>query len=163
MRKHFNLAASFAVLLCLLLSSAHGFAQMKSFTWDTYKTKFKVPQDFVVDESTGNKWTGHNSNITLSIYPRKGENLSRTGMRDAVRTWAIDNGVKDIGAPTELDETKLNGYWGVMYEGYVDGFPVATMLIVDPDYPDISIYIWVSYREGWEDTVIDVLMSFTPI
>jgi hypothetical protein len=49
-----------------------------------------------------------------------------------------------------------------MYEGTIDNFPVALMLIIDPDYPSLSMYVWVSYKAGLEDTVIDMLMSFTP-
>ena len=48
------------------------------------------------------------------------------------------------------------------YEGDKDDFSVGTMLIVDPDYPDISIYIWVSYSADQTDTVLDMLKSFTP-
>ncbi len=146
----------------LFVSATSVFGQTKTYTWDSYKTKFKVPDDFVLDESTGEKWLGHNGDITLSIYPRKGENLTSRQMRNAVHTWAEDNGVKNIGDAVDLDEKKLNGYTGVLYEGDKDGFPIGTMLIVDPDYPDITIYIWVSYREGQSDKVLDILMSFTP-
>lgn len=154
-----------ALLLTVLFAfSASGvFAQMKIYTWEPYKTKFKVPDNFRVTESSGTKWSGTNSDITLSIYPRKDEKLSASGMKSALYQWAVDNGVKNIGDATDLDSEKLNGYWGYLYEGNIDGFPVGTMLIVDPDYPDISLYIWVSYRSGLEDTVIEVLMSFTPI
>jgi hypothetical protein len=135
---------------------------MKSFTWDSYKTKFSVPQNFSVSKSTSEYWEGTNSDITMSIYPRKGENLTRSEMKNSVYKWALDNGVKNIGDATELNSDKLNGYWGVMYEGTIDDFAVSTMLVVDPDYPDISLYIWVSYRAAYEDTVLKMLMSFTP-
>jgi hypothetical protein len=135
---------------------------MKVFTWDAYKTKFSVPKDFRVTKSSGEYWSGTNDDITMSIYPRKDENLSQRAMKNSVYQWAVDNKVKDIGDLTELDADKLNGYWGDMYEGNIDGFPVALMLIVDPDYPEISLYIWISYRAGNSDTVIDMLMSFMP-
>lgn len=138
-------------------------AQKKTYNWDFYKTKFQVPTDFVVSESSETRWSGKNDNITLSIYPRKNENLSLDGMQDALYKWAVSNGVTEIGEITVLDAEKLNGYWGYLYEGVIDGFPVGTMLIVDPDYPEISLYIWASYRTGYEDTVIDILMSFVPM
>lgn len=162
MKKHLTLTFLLVFIGLFLFSGTHGFAQMKTYTWDTYKTKFKVPSDFELDESTGTKWIGHNRNINLSIYPRKDEKLSQREMKNAVYDWAVDNGVKNIGDAIELDEEKLNGYWGVLYEGEKDGFSIGTMLIVDPDYPDISIYIWVSYREAYTDDVLDMLKSFTP-
>ena len=162
MKKHIKLPVLLLLSVLFFTCATNVFGQMKTFTWEAYKTKFKVPTDFTIDESTGDKWLGHNADITLSIYPRKGENLTNRELRNAVRTWAVDNGVTNIGEPVELDDTKLNGYTGVLYEGDKDGFAVGTMIIVDPDYPDITIYIWVSYREGQSDTVIDMLMSFTP-
>jgi hypothetical protein len=151
------------MLACIMLSTTALMAQtMKDYTWDTYKTKFSVPKDFRITASTGDKWSGTNDDITLSIYPRKDETLSHREMQTSLHQWAVDNNVKNIGDVVELSEEKLNGYWGYLYEGDVDGFPVGTMLIVDPDYPNISIYIWVSYREDLSDTVIKMLMSFTP-
>jgi hypothetical protein len=162
MKKQVKLTVLLVFVAMFFISGTHAFGQMKTFTWDTYKTKFKVPSDFEVDESTGEKWIGHNRNINLSIYPRKDENLSHREMTKANYEWATDNGVKNIGDVVELDESKLNGYWGVLYEGDKDGFSIGTMLIVDPDYPNISFYIWVSYRESETDTVLEMLKSFTP-
>jgi hypothetical protein len=150
------------VALMMVSSTALMAQTMKSFTWDSYKTKFSVPSNFRVTKSSGEIWSGTNDDITMSIYPRKGENLTQRQMNNAVYTWAVDNGVANLGEGIELDPEKLNGYWGVLYEGTIDGFPVGTMLLVDPDYPDISLYVWVSYRSDFEDTVIDMLMSFTP-
>ncbi|MEI6854082.1 MAG: hypothetical protein WCL06_14645 [Bacteroidota bacterium] len=149
-------------MFVMLSATALSAQSMKDFTWDSYKTKFSVPSDFRITSSTGEKWSGTNDDITLSIYPRKNETLSHSEMQTALYNWTVDNNVKKIGDIVELDDKKLNGYWGYLYEGDVDGFPVGTMLIVDPDYPNISIYIWVSYREGLSDTVIKMLMSFTP-
>jgi hypothetical protein len=164
MKKQVKLTVLLVFVAMFFLSGTHAFGQMKTFTWDTYKTKFKVPDDFVVAESTAEKWIGNNSNssINLSIYPRKDENLSHREMDKAIHQWAVDNGVKNIGEMIELDETKINGYWGVLYEGDKDGNNVGTMLIVDPDYPNISFYIWVSYSDSNTDTVLEMLKSFTP-
>jgi hypothetical protein len=162
MKKQVKLSVLLVFVAMFFISGTHAFGQMKTFTWDTYKTKFKVPSDFTVDESTGEKWIGSNRNINMSIYPRKDENLTKREMTKGVYDWAVDNGVKNIGDVVELDEEKLNGYWGVLYEGDKDGFSIGTMLIVDPDYPNITIYIWVSYRESQTDIVLEMLKSFTP-
>jgi hypothetical protein len=161
MKKATLLKALFVVFLMISFSSAYA-QDWRTFTWEPYKTKFKVPGDFSVTTSSGEEWSGTNRKITMDIYPRKNENLSRTEMKNNLYSWAADNGVKNIGDVTVLDEEKLNGYWGYMYEGNKGEFPVAVMMLVDPDYPDISLYIWVSYKEGYEDTVIEMLMSFTP-
>lgn len=151
------------VVLMFFLMTFSGYTQeMKTFTWDAYKTKFQVPTSFTVTKSSGDYWSGTNNDITMSIYPRKNENLSPDKIKASVLTWATDNGVTDIGEAIILDSDKLNGYNGVLYEGVVKGFPVGTLLIVDPDYPNISLYIWISYRAGLEDTVLKMLMSFTP-
>lgn len=160
--KKSNLFRICVVAILMLTGGALMAQSTRTFTWEPYKTKFTVPGDFRVTSSSGETWSGTNDAITMSIFPRKGENLSYAGMQKAVYGWAVDAGVKEIGTLTELAEDKLNGYWGVMYEGVYEGFPVATMLIVDPDYPDISLYIWVSYTTGLEDSVINMLMSFTP-
>ena len=162
MKKQLKLSFMIVFVSLFLLSGTHVFGQMKTFTWDSYKTKFKVPEDFKIDESTSEKWIGSNAKINLSIYPRKDENLTHREMDKAVHQWAVDNGVTDIGEMVELDESKLNGYWGVLYEGKKDGFSIGTMLIVDPDYPNISLYIWVSYDDIYSDTVLEMLKSFTP-
>lgn len=161
MRKATLFKAMFIAIVLFGFGSA--FAQdWRTFTWEPYKTKFKVPGDFTVTTSSGDEWSGTNRKITMDIYPRKSENLSRNEMKNNLYSWAADNGVTDIGEVVVLDEAKLNGYWGYLYEGYKGEFPVGVMLIVDPDYPDISLYIWVSYKAEYQDTVIEMLMSFTP-
>ena len=51
---------------------------------------------------------------------------------------------------------------GVLLEGTKSDYSVGTMLIVDPYFPEISLYIWVTYDADEIDTVIEMLMSFTP-
>lgn len=136
--------------------------EMVQYTWSDYKTKFSVPSTFNVTKSTGEEWTGGDDDIVLSIFPRKGENLTQREMSTQLRTWARDEVVTGLGELTNVDSQKLNGYWGVFVEGTKDGLPVCLMLIVDPDYPDTSMYIWVNYRAGMEDTVLKILFSFIP-
>ncbi len=84
-------------------------------------------------------------------------------MGETLKTWSTDNGVLIESDVIELDEEKMNGYQGVLIEGTKDDYAIGTMLIVDPDYVDISLYIWVSYDPDYVDTVIEMLMSFTPM
>ena len=135
---------------------------MTAITWVAYKTKFKVPSDFIVTKSTDNYWEGNNADISMSIYPKKGENLSQDKMNSAILAWATDNGVTKIGEVKTLDSKKINGYNGVFCEGEMDDFIIETLLIVDPDFPENSLYIWVSYKEVQSDTVVKMLNSFTP-
>ncbi len=145
-----------------LLTHSVSAQEWREFTWDTYKTAFKIPADFEVTTSTAEKFSATNEAILMSIYPRKDENLTWDEMESALRTWTTDNEVENIGEVVELDEEKMNGYWGMLLEGTKSDYYVGTMLLVDPDYPEISLYIWVAYDEGLEDTVIEMLMSFTP-
>jgi hypothetical protein len=152
------------LLTALLIISVSGlFAQMKSYSWASYKIKFKVPDNFKVDEATATTWIGHNSNITLSIYPRKNAQLSQAVMKTALYNWTVENGVKNIDEGTEIDPEKLNRYTGYLYEGVVDDFSVETVIITDPDYPTISFYIFIHYKAGNENDVLNILTSFTPI
>ncbi len=151
-----------STIFCLMMISGV-FAQLKPYSWDSFKIKFKVPENFVADEATSNTWIGHNSKITLSIYPRKGENLSAENLKTALYNWTVANGVTKMDEGTEIDPEKLNRYKGYLYEGVINDLFVETMLIVDPDYPGISFYIFIHYKAGSEDDVLKILTSFTPI
>jgi hypothetical protein len=162
--KKINLFRSAFILIIIgFISLNKGYAQdWQEYTWSSYKTKFKVPSNFRVTTSSGEEWSGTNDDIALTIYPRKGENLTQRAMDRALTNWANDQGVGNLTEIVDLDSKKLNGYWGVLIEGTKDNWPVALMLIVDPDYPDTSMYVWVSYREGLVDTVLQILYSFIP-
>jgi hypothetical protein len=135
---------------------------MVSYTWDTYKMKFEIPENFVEKANSSEKFEASNDDINLTIYPRKGENLTAEGMIDALAGWVSVSKIENL---TEMDliSDQLNGYWGIFQEGTKNGWPVFLMLIVDPDFPDISFYVWVSYRAGTEDTAVKMLTSFKPI
>ena len=151
-------------LVVLLIASVSGvFAQMKPYSWASYKFKFKVPENFKVDEATATKWIGHNSNITLSIYPRKSEQLSPEAMKTSLYNWTVENGVKNMDEGTEIDPEKLNRYSGFLYEGVVDDYSAETIIISDPDYPGIYFYIFIHYKPGSEEDVLKIVTSFTPI
>lgn len=136
--------------------------EMVQYTWSDYKTKFSVPSTFNVTKSSGTEWQGSDNDIALSIFPEKGKNLNQREIERLLRSWASEQGVGSLTDATNVDSKKLNGYWGVFIEGTKDAFPVCLMIIVDPDYPDTYIQIWVSYRDGLVDTVLKILFSFTP-
>jgi len=163
MKKFTFYSVSVLFLFAFAFISTDLFAQMKPYSWDSYKIKFKVPENFKVDQATANTWIGHNSNITLSIYPRKGENLSGDDLKLALNNWTVSNGVKNMDDGTEIDPEKLNRYSGYLFEGTVDDYSVETMILKDPDYPLITFYIFIHYKTGSEADVLNILTSFTPI
>ena len=136
---------------------------LKPYTWESYKTKFKIPDDFTVTASEGDKFIAGNNNMNFNIYPRKGESLSSEERENAVRKWAEDNNVKGLGKVTVLDESKLNGYWGVFIEGARDGYPEIYMLIINPNDYNIALYVKLSYKVGMEDLALDILKSIAPM
>ncbi|MDD4215038.1 MAG: hypothetical protein PHR81_09525, partial [Bacteroidales bacterium] len=58
---------------------------------------------------------------------------------------------------------KMNRYSGFLHEGTVDNYKVEAALLVDPDYPNISFYIFIKYTNERLDDVINILSSFAPI
>lgn len=134
---------------------------LKSWNWDYYKMKFKAPDNFVVKESTSEKFEATNGNMTLDIYPRVGENLTYDGMKNATVKWANQLSMYYTGnQPIYL--SNINRYWGCAIDGSKNGFPSSIVLLVDPDMPDISFYIWISYRKEYYHDAVAILKSFTP-
>lgn len=152
------------VLMLFLIVPVLSFAQSwVEYEWEEYSTEFKIPSDFEVSESSAEKFSATNGAILMSIYPRTDESLTWAEMESSLRTWTTENDVVVSGEVVELDEEKMNGYWGVLLEGTKSDYNVGTMLIVDPDFTDISLYIWVAYDADQVDTVLEMLMSFTPM
>lgn len=149
-----------AIFICCFLSSTILNAQDITYNWDSYKTKFKIPTDFVVSQSDGYNFIAGNSDINLSIFPKKDENLSYRQMKSYLLDWANRNVVVNLTETTSLNN--LNGYWGVFVEGTKDNFPVTLLLLVDPDFPEYSLYVWISYRAEKVDRALDILYSFEP-
>jgi Dihydro-orotase-like len=149
-------------LLILLLAVANpGMAQMTEWKWDAYKTKFKAPSDIKVDKKDGTEWSGGNGKVYLTIYPSKGENLTYDKMDEKLRLWASTSslsGYDDV----QLSED-LNGYWGVYVDAVADnGNPTFLLLAVDPDYPEIALYVMLQYQSGNEALAYEIVKSFTP-
>jgi hypothetical protein len=162
-RRHYLLA-----VLLLLSANILKAQSLESWTWDTYKMKFKAPDNMRVDENDANSFQATNDKITLDIYPRKGENLTYDGMKGAIIRWAGQTGLRyaDYNSdgdaqPIYLDN--INGYWGCAIDGKKQGFPASMLLLVDPDFPDISFYIWISYSNEYYHDAVTILKSFKPM
>ena len=156
-----------AVLLLLTCSSLHA-QSLESWTWDTYKMKFKAPDNMSPQENDANSFQATNDKITMDIYPRQGENLTYDGMKNAIIKWANQTGLRyntynssGDAQPIYLDD--INGYWGCAIDGKKQGFPASMLLLVDPDFPDISFYIWISYADEYYHDAVTILRSFKPM
>lgn len=156
------------LLLFGVIATAQSFT-LKSWNWDTYKMQFKAPDDMVVEQNDASAFKASNRLITLDIYPRKGENLRYEKMKDAIVKWATDNNLQyDTynsynGEKQPFYLSDLNRYSGCAIDGVKDNFPASMVLITDPDYPDISFYIWISYSKEYSNDAVSILKSFKPL
>jgi Dihydro-orotase-like len=153
------------ILLTALFALSFNFiyAQSKAWTWADYKMKFQAPNDFSIKESSGAIFSAGNEHLTLTIYPKKGENLTYARMKDALQKWARDNKV-DWNSDNLGYMSSLNRYWGYYIDGTGEnGLPTSLLLLVDPDYPEYSFYVWLQYQSGYLDTAVDILKSFKPM
>jgi hypothetical protein len=151
------LFTAFLILAVSIVSAQ----SLESWTWDTYKMKFKVPNNFKVSDNDATKFSAGNGNLHLTIYPRKDEELTYETMQSALRKWARSNNVNYEGEVKYMKS--LNEYWGVYIDGTgSNGLPTSLLLLVDPDYTTNSFYIWLQYQRDYFDTAVDILKSFTP-
>jgi Dihydro-orotase-like len=145
-----------SIILCGFLNAQ----DMQTWTWDSYKTKFKVPYDFEIKTNTADAFSAGNQDINLTIYPRKVTDMTYEKMEYSLSSWVNNNGVE---ITTEyLQLTDLNRYWGVLCDGTYQGFNVMSLMLVDPDYTDIALYIWCSYNQRSAITAAEIMYSFTP-
>lgn len=156
-----KLILSFALLT---LSLGFLFAQsMKSWTWADYKMKFQAPNDLSIKESSGTVFSAGNDHIYLAIYPKKGENLTYETMKGALQKWARENNV-EFSSNNVGYMSNLNRYWGYYIDGKgSNGLPTSVLLLVDPDYPEYSFYVWLQYQSGYLNTAVEILKSFKPM
>jgi hypothetical protein len=135
--------------------------EMKPWDWKDYNIKFKVPTDFKVTKSDGQTFVAENGKINLSIYPRKGEYLTKETMESYLVNWANASKVTNYEKAKYIEN--LKGYHCYYIDGKVGEFPTSVLLMVNPAHPDISIYIWLSYAASEFETAVDILKSFEPL
>ena len=154
-------------ILLLVIPLAVNAQSLKSWTWDYYKMNFKAPDNMVVRKSDATVFEASNNSITMDIYPRKGENLTYDGMKNAAIKWAeqlsLSYNKNDGSTRQPIYLENLNGYWGCAIDGTKDGFYASILLLIDPDYPEFSFYIWISYAKEYYHDAIAILKSFTPM
>lgn len=149
------------LLFSMLLSSQLVFAQMTTWTWDTYKFEFDAPDNFEISKNSEDGFSAANANINLTIYPKKGTALNYKKMLSSLTEWAdIQNLDYEEGA-SYIDG--LNGYWGCYIDGVAPNDNSTTvLLLIDPDYPEICLYIWLQYHDDYVNTAVEIIQSFTP-
>lgn len=149
------------ILSISLFFSATLMAQsMKTWNWTTYKMQFQAPSNFKVDKNNAEIFDAGNGDLHLTIYPEKGNTITESSMKGLLRTWARENKLKFDGNVETMED--LNGYWGVYVDGVANNLPTSILLLVDPDYPNISFYVWLQYDAELEDTAVKILKSFIP-
>jgi hypothetical protein len=158
----------FQTIILLAISGIAHSQTLQLWTWDTYKIKFKAPDNLVVQKNDATVYEATNKAMALDIYPRKGENLTYDGMKNAIIKWATDLDLSYSAQNSDGDNQpiyleNINGYWGCAIDGSKSGFPATVMLIVNQDHPELSFYIWISYSKEYYHDAVAVLKSFTPM
>lgn len=147
----------------LFIGTATMAQSLKQFTWDTYKTKFKIGTDFEIKESTGDYFSAGTFDINLTISPMKNtEGNTYASLKSGLQGWVKQNEVTVSSSGYQHLED-LNGYHGCMIDGYYNGTQQVFMMnVVDPDYTEIHLYVWVAYNDKSYDLALSILKSFTP-
>ena len=158
----------FQTIILLAISGVVHAQTLQLWTWDTYKIKFKAPDNLVVQKNDATVYEATNKAMALDIYPRKKENLTYDGMKNAIIKWATDLDLSYSPQNSDGDSQpiyleNINGYWGCAIDGTKSGFPATVMLIVNQDSPELSFYIWISYSKEYYHDAVAVLKSFTPM
>jgi hypothetical protein len=151
-------------VICLALNAQ----SLRSWTWDYYKMKFKAPDNMIVQKSDATVYEASNRSVTMDIYPKTGQNLTYDGMKNAIINWAKQESLSyratnSSGATQPIYLENINGYWGCAIDGTKQGFAASVLLLVNPDYPDINFYVWISYAPEYYHDAIAILRSFTPM
>jgi len=154
-------------IFTVLISTANS-QTLKLWTWDSYNMKFRIPDNMTVVYNDDTRFEATNTVITLDIYPRKGENLTYSGMKSAIVRWAVQEQLvyNDYNSSNESQPIymkNLNGYWGCAIDGEKAANPASMLLLVNPDNPDISLYVWIAYKNDYYQDVMQILKSFQPM
>jgi Dihydro-orotase-like len=155
------------IILSAFSVAVHG-QSLQLWTWDSYKMKFKAPDNMIVSKSNATVYEASNNSITMDIYPKTGQNLTYDGLKKAIINWADQSSLayktyNSSGDKQPIYLDNINGYWGCAIDGTKDGFSTSVVLLVNPDYPDINFYVWISYAPEYYHDAIAILKSFTPM
>lgn len=158
----------FPLLIALTLPVLLKAQSLQTWTWNSYNVRFKAPDNMVVQENDANGFQATNNSITMDIYPRRGENLTYDEMKNAIINWATQNGltydqVNSQGNQQPIYLQDLNRFWGCAIDGTKGNFDATAVIIVNPDHPDISFYVWISYSSPFYQYAVSMLESFEPI
>jgi hypothetical protein len=152
------------ILALLMLTVTSTSAQtLQTWNWDSYKMKFKAPDNMVVQQNDATGYQATNNNITLDIYPRTGENLTYDGMKTAIINWANQVSLNYDPSTQPIYLSNINRYWGCAIDGIKQGFSASALLLVNPDYPELSYYVWISYAPEYYHDAVAILRSFEPL
>ena len=158
----------YSLLIFTVVSTIANSQSLKLWTWDSYNMKFRIPDNMYVVYNDNTKFEATNRVITLDIYPRKGEELTYTGMKSAIIRWAAQEQLdyNDYNSNNQIQPIylkNLNGYWGCAIDGAKGGSPASMLLLVNPDNPEISLYVWIAYKDEYYQDVLQILKSFEPM
>lgn len=158
---------SFLSILMLIISSMITAQTLQTWNWTYYNMKFKAPDNMALQENDASGYQASNNNMTLDIYPRNSENLTYDGMKNAIVNWAnqisLSYSTNSGGSTQPIYLESINGYWGCAIDGSKEGFPASILLLMDPNHPDISFYVWISYAKEYYHDAVAILKSFQPL
>ena len=155
-------------MLLLAMSAGINAQSLKSWVWDTYKIKFQAPDNLVLKKNDATIFEAGNNYMYLDIYPNKGNQMTYDGMRSSLIQWASTTGIQyqavnSSGQSQPIYLSNLNGFWGCAIDGAKDNLPATILLIVNPNDPTLSFYIWINYQQSYYHDAVAVLKSFTPM
>jgi len=130
--------------------------------------RFSLPDNMSIVYNDNTRFEATNRTITIDIYPRKGEQLTYSGMKNAIVAWAQQEQLQysyynkyNNEQPIYLKD--LNRYWGCAIDGSKGGNDATMLLLINPDNPDISLYVWIAYNDDYYQDVMQILKSFEPM
>ena len=158
----------FQILFFVAISAAANAQTLKQWVWDEYKLKFKAPEDLALRKNDSTIYEAGNNNMYLDIYPRRGEEYTHDGLKNNLIQWASEEGVSyqpinTGGSQQPIYIDNLNGFWGCAIDGSKNNLPTTMLLIVNPNDPTLSFYVWINYAQEYYRDALAVLQSFTPI
>jgi len=150
------------IALMLIVGTGNVYGQMKEWNWAKYSTSFECPVSMKLISNDSTKFAASNDSIYLAIYPKMDEYFYEDEMQEAVQNWAEESEVTIETGPVALIDTIYTEYDGAFISGYKQGSQVILAYMNDPDYIEISFYVWISFKPGLARKAFDILESFYP-